>query len=70
MVPPPIRTAGAIIVALVYGYHIEPRGRDPLIALANEGIAQISYAAQPGAFLVDILPFCEWVFVLVAKGLY
>lgn len=58
------RAAGAIIVALVYGYHIVPpgQGRDPLVSLANEGIAQISYAAQPGAFLVDIVPVCEWGF--------
>ena len=54
-------SAGAIILSIAYGYTIEPpsSGRpDPLVALAKEGIAQISYAAQPGAFLVDVRPFC------------
>ncbi|THH01147.1 hypothetical protein EW145_g6967 [Phellinidium pouzarii] len=58
-------SAGAIIVRMAYGYTIEPTGRDPLVALADKGIAQISMAAQPGAFLVDILPFLrhipEWI---------
>ena len=54
-----ISTAGAIILKISHGYTIEPLGPDPLVDLAEEGIAQISMAAQPGAFIVDILPFRE-----------
>ena len=53
-----IQTAvGASIVRIAYGYSIEPSGRDPLLQITHEGIAQISMAAQPGAFIVDVLPF-------------
>ncbi|KAH8114366.1 cytochrome P450 oxidoreductase [Phellopilus nigrolimitatus] len=54
-------SAGAIILRMAYGYTIEPTGRDPLIALAEEGISQISFAAQPGAFVVDMLPFLRYI---------
>lgn len=50
-------STGAVILRITYGYAIEPSGRDPLHALADEGIQQISMASQPGAFVVDILPF-------------
>ncbi|OCB91350.1 cytochrome P450 oxidoreductase [Sanghuangporus baumii] len=50
-------STGAVILRITYGYAIEPSGRDPLHALADRGIQQISMAAQPGAFVVDVLPF-------------
>ena len=57
-------SVGAIILRIVYGYTLDPniekQGRhDPLIALAERGVGQISMAAQPGAFLVDLLPIRE-----------
>ena len=57
-------SVGAIILRIVYGYTLDPNiekhGRhDPLIALAERGVGQISMAAQPGAFLVDLLPIRE-----------
>ncbi|EJD06297.1 cytochrome P450 oxidoreductase [Fomitiporia mediterranea MF3/22] len=50
-------STGAIILRMAYGYTMDPSGRDPLHALADKGISQISMAAQPGAFIVDVLPF-------------
>lgn len=50
-------SAGAIILRIAYGYTIEPSGHDPLHSLAVKGISQISMAAQPRAFIVDVLPF-------------
>ena len=50
-------STGAVILRMAYGYTINPSGRDPLHSLADRGISQISMAAQPGAFIVDVLPF-------------
>ena len=51
------RSTGAVILKLTYGYEMEPSGNDPVLTVTEEGISQISTAAQPGAFLVDLLPF-------------
>jgi len=51
------RTAGAIILRISHGYEVKERD-DPFVALAEEGMLQISLAAAPGAFLVDIVPAC------------
>ncbi len=56
------RSTGAVILKITYGYEIEPSGNDPLLEVTEEGINQISTAAQPGTFLVDLLPFCACIF--------
>ena len=53
----------SIILRIAYGYRMQNPSegrRDPLVELTERGIRQISMAAQPGAFLVDVLPFCEY----------
>ena len=65
-----IRTeAGAIILKMVYDYTIEPYNRDPFVDLADGGIEQFSLASVPGAWIVDIMPFCMYsqIEVLVLK---
>ncbi|KAL4926236.1 cytochrome P450 [Aspergillus undulatus] len=57
-----IRTeTGAVILKIAYGYNINPHGYDPLVALANEFIDNISVAGTPGAFLVDTIPLLKYV---------
>ncbi|KLO18912.1 cytochrome P450 oxidoreductase OrdA-like protein [Schizopora paradoxa] len=53
-------SATALILRISHGYSIEPEGSDPLVDIAEKGVSQISMAAQPGAFLVDALPVCEY----------
>ena len=53
-----ISAAGAIILKIAYGYTIEPRKEDPLVDLADEALIQFSLAANPGAWLGDLMPFC------------
>lgn len=52
------RTAGAIILKMSHGYTIEPEGQDYLISLADDVLLEFSLAAQPGHWMVDIVPFC------------
>jgi hypothetical protein len=54
------REAGAVILKIAYGYTIESHKTDPLIDLADEALVQFSLAGQPGAWLVDIFPFCKY----------
>lgn len=48
--------SGAIILKILYGYTTKKNGRDPLVDLANEAMAQFSLATQPGLWMVDIIP--------------
>ncbi|KAL3461172.1 cytochrome P450 [Aspergillus heterothallicus] len=57
-----IRTeTGAVILKIAYGYNIDPHGRDPLVALANESLEKFSIAGTPGAWLVDTVPFLRYL---------
>ena len=42
-----------------YGYNAEPHHKDTLIDIAGEVMDKFTRAAVPGAFMVDILPFCK-----------
>lgn len=53
------KEAGGIILNIAYGYTIEPHKPDPLVDLAHDALAPFSIAAQPGRWMVDILPFRE-----------
>ncbi|CEL08495.1 hypothetical protein ASPCAL11644 [Aspergillus calidoustus] len=55
-----IRTeTGAVILKIAYGYDIDPHGRDPLVALANEALENFSVAGTPGAWIVDTIPLLK-----------
>lgn len=52
--------AGAVILKIAYGYTIESNKRDPLVHIANLALEHFSIAGTPGAWLVDMIPFCEY----------
>ena len=54
------RTAGAIILKLVYGYEIK-ESDDPLVDLVDTAMNQFSLSIAPGAFLVDIFPLLRYI---------
>ncbi|BCS21176.1 cytochrome P450 [Aspergillus puulaauensis] len=57
-----IRTeTGAVILKIAYGYNINPRGRDPLVELANKALENFAVAATPGAWVVDTVPFLRYI---------
>ncbi|KAK7048443.1 cytochrome P450 [Favolaschia claudopus] len=56
-----IKTLSAgMIMAVVYGYEIEP-ANDPFVQLAEDGVRAFSDLVQPGAFLVNTLPFLQYL---------
>ncbi len=54
------RTAGAIILRISHGYDVKWQN-DPFVQLAEEALDIFSISTQPGRFLVDILPFLQYV---------
>ncbi|KAL1707952.1 cytochrome P450 [Schizophyllum commune] len=52
-------TFAALILHIAYGYKIEEKGVDPMIALADQVMKEFSEIAQPGAYLVDFLPLLK-----------
>lgn len=52
------KEAGAIILKIAYDYTVEPHKNDPLIDTVGDAMEKFSRAAVPGAFMVDVLPFC------------
>lgn len=50
---------GAIILKMSHGYTIEPEGPDPLVDLADQVLVEFSLSCTPGAWLVDVIPFCK-----------
>lgn len=55
------RETGAVILKIAYGYNAEPIKNDPLIDMAGDAMNKFGRAAVPGAFLVDVLPFCKCI---------
>ncbi|KAG1869504.1 cytochrome P450 [Suillus subluteus] len=51
-------TAGAIILRISHGYEVK-ENNDPFIDLAERAVDQFSQCTAPGAFMVDIMPFCN-----------
>lgn len=49
-----------MIVEVSYGLEVLPQN-DPFIESAENGIATVNIAGQPGAFLVDMVPILEHV---------
>jgi hypothetical protein len=52
--------AGEIIMSIVYGIEVLPKG-DPYIATAEKGVETIAAGALPGAFLVDTIPALKYI---------
>ncbi|KAI6033982.1 cytochrome P450 [Pisolithus microcarpus] len=48
-------TAGAIILRISHGYHIQ-EDRDPFVELADTAVDQFSRSTATGAFMVDLIP--------------
>jgi hypothetical protein len=55
-----IRTGGALILMLAYGYSVGP-GKDPLVELVDTAVGQFGQGTEPGAFLVDVFPSLRYV---------
>jgi len=55
------KTAGAMVLDVVYGYKIREEGVDPLVHLADKALSEFSQITTPGAFLVDMMPILKYV---------
>ncbi|KAK7015191.1 hypothetical protein VNI00_019160 [Paramarasmius palmivorus] len=53
------KTAGAMILHITYGY--KRRGRDPLVKLADDALAEFSDITRPGAYIVEFFPFLKHI---------
>lgn len=53
------REAGAVILKMTYGYTAEPFKDDVLVDMAGDAMDKFARAAVPGAFMVDMIPFCK-----------
>ncbi|OTA02101.1 Cytochrome P450 CYP2 subfamily [Trichoderma parareesei] len=53
--------AGAVILKMVYGYNVNPRGPDPLVILIDCMMANLSRACVPFARPVDFVPALKWL---------
>ena len=51
------RTTGSVILKLSHGYTTTKIGQDPLVQLADDALSEFSVAAQPGKWMVDMMPF-------------
>jgi hypothetical protein len=60
-------TAIAVVLRITHGYEVKEVD-DPFVNLANRVTDHGSQATAPGAFMVDILPFCELYYVDVYFG--
>ncbi|PFH47243.1 hypothetical protein AMATHDRAFT_87834 [Amanita thiersii Skay4041] len=53
-------TFGAVILDVIYGIRIADNN-DPYITIAEEAVAGAAEAANPGAFLVDLIPALKYI---------
>ncbi|KAJ6502264.1 cytochrome P450 [Mycena sanguinolenta] len=53
-------TSGALALRITYGYTVRDE-KDPLIELITKVMQEFSEAITPGAFIVDLLPICDWI---------
>lgn len=59
----PIRTAGAIILEIIYGYQVQETN-DPFVALADRATEQFSVGSMPAKFAVNLIPQCAPNFIV------
>lgn len=56
------RTTGALILKLTFGYNVaEDQSEDPLVKIVEKAMKGFAQASEPGAFLVDVIPFLKYV---------
>ncbi|KAF3191324.1 hypothetical protein TWF225_001465 [Orbilia oligospora] len=53
--------AASIILEILFGYNVNPNGRDPLVTLANKFMAEFGEAIVAGAWLVDMIPWLRFL---------
>lgn len=66
MILPPLkaldRSTGALILYLSYGYEMpEDDTKDPLVNIAEAAMHGFSRASEPGAYLVDTIPWLKYI---------
>lgn len=54
-----VRAVGAVVLKIAYGYTAEPHQDDVLITMVGDAMDKFARAAVPGAFIVDLFPFCK-----------
>ena len=54
---PLISLTGALVLSTSNGYKIEHEKTAPMVELGESAILEFAMAAQPGAWLVDVVPF-------------
>jgi hypothetical protein len=54
--------AGGVILKICYGYTVAKDGNDPLVMLAGKTIDEFNLSFQPGAFIVDFIPWRRRLF--------
>lgn len=59
--PPFVRTTGAIILMIAYGYPVKDHG-DPFVGVVEAAVKGFSESLEPGAYLVDVIPARELPF--------
>ena len=52
--------AAASIMRVAYGIEVLDTN-DQYISVAEEALGNLSDACNPGSFLVDLIPFCEYL---------
>ena len=56
------RSTGALLLRVAYGYDVDQtQPEDPLVTIAEDAMRGFSRASEPGAFLVDTLPWLKYV---------
>jgi hypothetical protein len=55
--------AASVIMGVVYGIDVSPKD-DRYISVAETALDGMARAANPGAFMVDIIPSCGRGFIL------
>jgi hypothetical protein len=55
------KEAGAVILKITYGYNVEQHGRDHLVEMAGQTMADFSDACTPGKWPVDMFPLRECI---------
>jgi hypothetical protein len=63
-----IRTAGIIILMMAYGYSVK-ENNDPLVDVVEAAVNGFSECMEPGAYLVDMIPFRKSPFLPVLLGM-
>lgn len=59
MLIPKSSNAASVIMGVVYGIKVSPQD-DKYISVAETALDGMARAANPGAFLVDLIPSCEY----------